>query len=641
MAADNYNTRSTLSFVDGFARQLGLPLKGFDPQSRTKLDLSGTWRKLRFQADHTAVLTSRPVERISAIQADGFYLPEFDDSAWDTKTLPGVENSMPVMAGDPDGPEDYQDGVWYRRTFDAPAAWKNQHITLNFLSVNYVVDVWVNGRWVGYHEGGYTPFAFDITPLIQYGEVNTLVLRVDNPPWDNQYDTLPSVPPDWWNYTGVIHDIYLEITPPVYVVRVDVLTPDTSGKVQISVLLQNSVWGFTHTAELSIGIYDTDPTADDWLASPHIRPHTQIGADQQFTVELSPGEVRRITVEAFIPHVKLWTPQTPNLYVAQATVKIPDSGKQDTYVTQFGVRTIRTEGHKLLLNDAPILLVGVARHEDWPDTGRTATWERIVSDFRIIQGLNVNFVRTAHYPNHIYTYILLDRLGLMAAVEIPVWQATEREYQAQEQRGIADQMWREMIFSNRNRPSILMWSSNNESREIPFRTAYINRLLDDFRANYPDGRLIIQSAAADATGADDSSHAPLDLAGWTMYFGIFHGSTYYAGTAKFLHDAHTAFPDKPILNTEYGIWSGGESSEADQVEVFNETFRALTEVAAWNADGQYNPDGFLAGLVWWTAFDWYTHHTKLQTMGLMTMDRQREKQVAGVLRAAYHRLRPT
>jgi beta-glucuronidase len=265
------------------------------------------------------------------------------------------------------------------------------------------------------------------------------------------------------------------------------------------------------------------------------------------------------------------------------------------------------------------------------------TWDIIRSDLELIQTLNANFVRTAHYPNHIYTYLLTDRLGLLVMEEVPEWQTTAVEYDVQAERQIADQMWREMIFSNRNRPSIILWSTNNESREVLARTEYNDRLIDDFHANYDDGRLVIQSAAADAPGPQDRSQNSMDAAGWTMYFGIFHGSTYYEGTHQFLLAAHNLFPDKPIVNTEYGIWSvGGGSSFQRQVEVFDETFRALTEFTTRDVEGNWcEEDCFVAGITWWAAFDWYTAHTKLQSMGLYEMDRTTAKPVAERLRDAY------
>src|SRR5699024_9226373 len=109
----------------------------------------------------------------------------------------------------------------------------------------------------------------------------------------------------------------------------------------------------------------------------------------------------------------------------------------------------------ICLNEEPIFLAGVARHEEWPGYGRTASWERIKSDFLQIRELYVNMVRTGHYPNHIYTFIMLDRLGLTAMSEIPLWQFETHHYQIQEKRKISYQMWREMVFSNFNRPSII------------------------------------------------------------------------------------------------------------------------------------------------------------------------------------------
>src|SRR5690606_34637038 len=111
-------------------------------------------------------------------------------------------------------------------------------------------------------------------------------------------------------------------------------------------------------------------------------------------------------------------------------------------------------------------------------------------------------------------------LGLTAMGEIPLWQFETHHYQIQEERGISYQMWREMIFSNFNRPSIIMWSTQNESKDVSLRKKYNENLVHEVRSTYDDKRLITQSAAADQPGAHDDSMEPLDVAGWTMYFGI-------------------------------------------------------------------------------------------------------------------------
>src|SRR5690625_7482786 len=125
-------------------------------------------------------------------------------------------------------------------------------------------------------------------------------------------------------------------------------------------------------------------------------------------------------------------------------------------------------------------------------------------------------------------------------------------------------MWREMVFSNFNRPSIIMWSTQNESKDVKLRKKYNANLVNEVRNLYNDYRLITQSAAADQPGFADESMAPLDVAGWTMYFGVFHGSTPYEGTRDFIEKAHEKWPHKPILNTEYGLWSNADKSFIEQ-----------------------------------------------------------------------------
>ncbi len=623
------------------AWQSGLPVPSFDPQNRDRIDLGGTWKKQRITLDTCLSLTPRNSTAIGLLEeeSEGRQLSDFDDSSWSSKDLPMVENEMPELAGDPEGPEMYEGGVWYRRHFDVPAEWRDHLVTLNFLGANYIVDVWVNGQWIGYHEGGYTPFLLDISEALLPGQDNVIAIRVDNPAWGSRLDTVPAIKSDWWNYTGIIQDIYLEKIPELWVVRADVSIPDLSGQVQVKVVLYNTR-DKSITGNLTLQIRDTDSTLQSWVEDPRAQSiSTNVVSDSYIVqVKLKPNQV--IVVETYlqISEPVAWEPGNPHLYVIEANIETRK--ESDLAAFQFGIRTIQTQDTQLLLNNEPFFLAGIARHEEWPDSGRTASWEKIQTDLLLIRSLGANFIRTAHYPNHIYTYIIADRLGLATGVEIPLWQYTAVEFAAQEKRLIADQMWREMILSGSNRPSILLWSTNNEAAYSSQRIDFIARVVADFKENYFDGRLVTQSAAADRGGPSDASQALVDVPGWTMYFGIFHGSTYYEGTSEFLQQAHLAYPNQPLLNTEYGIWSsGGGSDLIRQTEVFRETYRALTEVTQLDPQGNINPDGFLAGIVWWAAFDWYTAHTNLQTMGLYSMDRMNAKPVAIELKNAYQDLR--
>lgn len=635
----------SLRSVDGFTVPFanGQPLPSFDPQSsHPSLNLAGLWKKQRVSLDHNLSLRDR-VTALSVIEheGDGRHLPSYDDLSWETKLLPAVENIMPASE-DSEGAEVYEDGVWYRRTFSVDDSWRGKQTQLVFLAVNYVADVWVNGTWAGYHEGGYTPFALDVTDLLSYGSTisNTIAVRVDNPPWDSRTDTVPAVKSDWQNYTGIIQEVYLKQLPLQHIARADVRPLDTDGNLFIKTVIHNADRTPQRlTAEVKVftaNVTDTNITSP--FAADLIGDIVSISDTTDKTAIMPAGGTRVLIYNIGIVSPNLWTPLEPNLYVLKVTLSNGNT-VVDEFFTQFGVRTVGIgKGAKFLLNNHPVFLTGIARHEDWPDTGRTATMEKIKVDLDLINQTNATFLRTAHYPNHPYTYLLTDRMGLLVMEEIPTWWFGTYEWADQEQRRIADQMWREMIFRDYNRPSIVLWSGTNEAEKTSLmrRRAFLTRINRDLKLNYYDGRLVTQSAAADRPGADDHTMNAVDIAGWTTYFGIFHGGKYYSGTVDFLDAAHANFPDKPILGTELGYWSNPDDSLAPvQMAVFSETFEAFEDRQAVNRSGGVVSDGYTMASTWWTAFNWYTQHAKLQTMGASHMDRTTHKPVRTAIQNRY------
>ncbi|WP_051287227.1 glycoside hydrolase family 2 [Paenibacillus taiwanensis] len=626
------------------AFQSGIPVPTFEPQHRQTLSLNGVWRKQRFAADHDQSLAPRSMKWISEveIEAEGRTAPQYDDSAWSTIELPGPENRM---TGEefPAGAERYEDGVWYRRTFQVPLNWLEKAVTLKSLGISYICDIWINGQWAGYHEGGFTPFALDVTPMLCEG-MNGVSIRIDNPPWGSRVDMIPArVDTDFFNYTGVIQDLYLEAASTIHIARLDVVPQDELGHLIVKGVVENrAATGARVTLEGKL--YEATTVTDQLLASPNaddIRASAVAIDDwDPRSIELEPWQSRVVIWHLHVQQPKLWAMEHPHLYVAKLSLQGEQLEQHDQLATQFGVRTIRTSGTQIELNGQSLFLRGVARHEEWPIFGRTAAWERIKSDLIQIQQLHANMVRTAHYPNHIHTYLLTDRLGLAAMSEIPLWQFETIHYEVQEQKRLADQMWREMIYSQYNRPSVLIWSTQNESKDVKLRKLYNERLVSDVRTKYADGRLITQSAAADQPGAHDESMKPLDVAAWTMYFGIFHGGTAYEGTKQFLEKAHSMWPDKPILNTEYGYWSRVDDSDAEkQAQMYRDTLQALLAYATVNDVGEPQTGGYVAGIDYWPMYNWYVNHSQwVQTMGLYHMDRLREKPVKSLLQQDYRRL---
>ena len=641
---------TTLEFmeIDGVMVpfQSGAPMPDFEPQDHDMFDLSGAWKKDRRPVDHDLSMTKRDEATITAIETEGGgrHLPAFNDSTWPTHELPGVEDVMP---GDEDSPpEPYFDGVWYRRSFEIPTAWAGNTNRLICLGADYIFDLWINGEWVGVHEGGYTPFALDITPYLNYGNVNLFAIRIDNPFPGTRQDAVPNwLAMDWWSYTGIVQSMYLESSPAVHVVRTMVTPLDYNGNVSIKVVVANDS-AQNQEATVNLEIYHADPEAPGYLTDPS--PTAIIG--EQSNVEGTPlasltvpaGDVRAATINLRIKSPRRWTPTEPNLYVMKT---ILDSGREDPdmHYTQFGIRTVSRENGQMLVNGRVAFFPGMARHEEWPDSGRTATWDKILNDLEIIKDLNALFFRSGHYPNHVYTYLLTDRLGLATMVEVPVYWYFGWNWAMEEERHIAQQMFREMALSNYNRPSIILWGTENECVFLwsPKITQYNQTLADDHRENYPDGRLISQSPAADSWKLIDETQAPLDVAGWTTYYGVFYDE--FPDTLKFINDHVKKWPEYPIVSTEFGTWSESDDSAVqEQVTAFNETWKYFAQTAALDAQGNINPDGHLTATTWFCVFNWFTKNglpefiaPYLQSMGLIHMDRTNFKPVAEVLAAAY------
>ena len=620
--------------------QNGIVVPSFEKQDRTILNLAGEWKKQRFSADDAITLGKRDVTGYQNLitEAADRYLSSYDDSGWETKILPAVENTMNPY---PDVPEYYQDGVWYRKSFTVDANHSGEFSKLMFYAVNYVADVWLNDVYLGYHEGGYTPFAFDVSDILIAGGNNVLVVRVDNPAWGTRNDIVPYTSCDWFNYTGLLHDVYLEFSHPVSVLRTNIIPQNVDGEFQTTVIVSNKL-PETKNVDVEIEVFEAEineTNINSESASGIIGVQTPVAGTITNVLSVLSDSVNVWQTNLSIANPRLWSMKNPNLYVMKVKLTV-DGTIVDEYYTQFGLRKLDIVSDKFYLNNQTVFLTGVARHEDHPVLGRSIPIDTIYTDLLKVKAVNATSLRTAHYPNHLQTYLLADRLGIAVIEEIPVWWVdTEEAWNIQNNvRHIHEQMFREMVFKDYNRPSIFLWSTTNECLDVPNRKIFIEKVNQDLKQNYNDGRFITQSAAADRPGSTDDSQNACDVMGWTMYFGVFHGSTYFAGTNTFLNNVKTNLPGKPILDTEYGYWSSENgSSTQKQIDVFTNTFLAFTLHSAVTSAGTINPNGALMGCTWWCSFDWYSHQHPggYQSMGLFGMDRVTTKPVSNNLRVAY------
>jgi beta-glucuronidase len=627
------------------------PLPDFEPQEHDVLTLAGPWKKLRVRLDHNYSFDARDAANIANIEtgSGGAYLPNFDDSAWETKTLPGVEPKMPGDETSP--PEPFHGGIWYRRTVNVPASWEGNTNRLFCLGANYIFDLWINGEYVGVHEGGYTPFAFDISDKLAYGADNVFAIRIDAPFPGERQDAVPSwFLMDWWDYPGIVQDIYLESAPALNIARVNIFPRDYNGRIDVQVVAVNNT-AQPQDVQIALAPFHADPDAAAFLNDPH--PLAIAGKTAYFdgpstaTATVPAHGFAAAVISTRIIAPQRWTPQEPNLYVMRTSIA---AGRlTDEHYNQFGLRTVTRGDHQLLISGRVAFLPGVARHEEWPDSGRSATWDKIRNDLQIIRGLNALFLRTAHYPNHPYTYMLADRLGIAVMEEIPVYWFMGWNWYDQDLRRISDQMFQEMMLAGANRPSIIMWGMSNECPFLfwPENLKYNQRLAADAHTLIDDGRLLTQSPAADEWQFNYQTEAPLDVAGWTTYFGVYYNGTtpadMYNGTIQFIDDHAAAAPGTPIVSTEYGYDTlANDSGAQEQVATVEATFKAFADEATLDDKGNVRPGKYLSAVTCFATFNWFTKNglpniiaPYLEAMGLIHMDRVDFKPAAATLREAY------
>jgi beta-galactosidase len=588
------------------AFQNGQPVPDFGVQQRPRLALDGSWRFQAAQLDDRLSFNDRR-QTLGGLTAEaGPRLQDtYDDSGWQLSSVPGTFNQPP--AG-------HATGGWYRTQFSMPTAWP-ERTSLRFGSVNYLADVWLNGRHLGYHEGGTTPFALDPADALRRVGLNTLVVRVSRPLLGARLDLVPWGLTDWWDYGGVTGPVWLEGEPELQAVRADVV-PHLDGA-DVFVVAQNH--GTESLDGVSIEV-DVLPAAVDEsnVLNPDPKSLVVKGAQPVLsrTVDmgsLPAGSVRRVDAPFAIRSPFLWSPSRPALYVLHVFLLTQEVIKDELYGT-FGLRQIKVDptAPRLLLNGIPVAFHGVATHDERqtpsvggrPAGGPITEARQIMDKLTQARGVNADLIRDGHTPPNPWLPLLADRLGFAVWEEIPLYHFTPATFNVATDRGVPQQMLAEMVLRDFSRPSVLFHGFANESEGGAERVSALTALRDLDRRL--DGTRLTGQASY---GSDptDSSSAPLDVAGFTLYYGVFYGGELDATTIRRALDrTHQAYPKKPVMILEFGRWADSQAEEAEQQRVFTVTYSAIEPVQ------DLQPDGYVGAAVWWSLDDYWTQRPGLE-----------------------------
>jgi beta-galactosidase len=388
----------------------------------------------------------------------GTVMPSLAGSKWEEATLP---HTVRLEPRDASGGENYQGICWYRKQLSVKPEWKNRVIYLTFQGAMQVADVWLNGRHLTTHYGGYIPFTLDLSGAVHFDRPNMLTVRLNNS--DN-----PEVPPgkpqnalDFVYFGGLYRSVQLQVLHPLHITNAILADKVAGGGIFIT-------YPEVGAASSTIRV-QTDVANESGNSRSCTVAHTLTGRDGgsvaaiNSQVDLVAHGSHTVVQELKVEHPKLWSPADPHLYVLHTTVAEKGVVTDDEY-TRIGIRSIHFDKDTgLSINGQPFFSVGANRHQDHPYVGYALPASAHYRDAYKLREAGFTSYRS-HYPQDPNFMDACDELGILAIVSNPGWQFMGDDVFKQR----AYQDAREMIRRDRNRPSVILWEvpmneSNNRT----------------------------------------------------------------------------------------------------------------------------------------------------------------------------------
>jgi len=484
--------------------------------SRSKVCLDGIWRTI-VDPYQNGYFNYRllPLNDGSSYFADkDFYadqtkLVEYNFDSAATLMVPGDWNTQKEKL------YYYEGAVWYRKKFDYQPK-EGMRTFLYFGAANYEAVVGLNGKKIGRHTGGYTPFNFEVTDRVKAGE-NSVVAMVVNKRYP---EGVPTVNSDWWNYGGITRNVYLLEVPSTFIREYNVQLQKGPGRL-VSGWVQLDGAKASQTVKISVpelGVGCEAVTDDKGYAA----------------FEFKLGK-----------KAQLWCPENPKLY------DVAIEAETDSVNDRIGFRTIEVNGTDILLNGRKIFCRGVAVHDEAPGAfaGRAWSREHAATTLGWAKEMGCNFVRLAHYPHNENMLRMADEMGIMVWSEVPVYWTIH--WNNPDTYANAEQQLVDMITRDRNRASIVIWSVANETPRSPERLAFLRKLVD--KAHSMDDTRLVSAAMEKSRLADgrltvNDELAPyVDLMSFNQYVGWYDGTSEKCESVEWTFDIQ-----KPVFISEFG-----------------------------------------------------------------------------------------
>jgi len=431
----------------------------------------------------------------------------------------------------------FEGTVWYKKLFDYTKQ-DGKRLFLHFGAVNYMADVYLNGEKIGSHEGGYTPFQFEITGKVKNGG-NAIIVKANN---NRMGNGLPGYGFDWFNYGGITRDVDLIETNITYI---------DDYFIQLKKGSLNTVLGW-------VKLNGIQARQNIEIKIPELKLSYQTKTDDKGFAQVE-----------FTSDFKLWSPANPKLY------RVIVKSETDTVVDEIGFRCIEVKGNKVLLNKVPVFLKAVNIHEENPyKRARAYSTEDTKVLLNAAKDLGCNFLRLVHYPHNENMIKEAEKMGFLISSEIPVYQHIQFSDSLVPQK--METMMREMVSRDKNRCGVVIWSLSNETYPgTPNRNEALIELTQKCKA-LDSTRLIVhvintQGYNNNTFNVWDSLYNYSDLVAFNEYIGWYIPWQGKPSETKW----NIAFPDKPVFISEFG----GEA-------LYGNKNVPIDEAASWSEEYQ-------------------------------------------------------
>ena len=443
----------------------------------------------------------------------------FSFDAWERVNVPHTAKVEPLVVVEP-----WVGESWYKKDFVASNTWRNKKVYIEFEAVMQVADVWLNGKHLLTHTGGYLPFTVDISDEISFDKTNRIIVKTFNGDNDEVPPGKPIKELDFCYFSGIYRNVSLVVSAPLHISDAVYANAPASGGVRI--------WYPTVSEDIAELAVNTHIRNDDKVTKEFVVDYKLIDSEGYIVnsstskkIILTPENEINVLQQMEVTDPDLWHPYQPFLYTLKISIR-EDGVIVDSLSTRTGIRKFEIVDSKLMINGAPFLLVGTNRHQEYPYIGNALSDNAQYRDAVKIKEAGFNIVRLSHYPQANAFMDACDELGLLTIAAIPGWQFVGNEKFMEHSYRDA----RELIRRDRNHASVVMWELSLNESGMP----------DDFMKRMNE------------IACEESPESKLITCGWIdRFYDVYIPARQHA---KFPDYWKKYTGEMPLFTGEYGDW---------------------------------------------------------------------------------------